>query len=226
MEEDVKEKKPRVKKPIKKKQQAKPKHREKVIFSFKLFGKWEPVEVTDPSLRGYVNTDGRFLPRTEGSSRGRFHKSRMHIVERLALKMLIPGHTGKKHKLSSGRFGGNYSNVISAVEKALDIIHQKEKKNPLEVLVNAIENAALREEVVSYQKGSVIAREAVVSSPQRRVDKTLKYIAQSTYRKSFKSKKKLSEALADELLAAARGSTDSFAIKEKERIEREASGAR
>ena len=72
----------------------------------------------------------------------------MHIAERLALKLLIPGHTGKKHKLTSGPLAGNYSNVISAVEKALDIIHQKEKKNPLEVLVKAVENASVREEVV------------------------------------------------------------------------------
>ena len=225
MEEDMKEKKTRAKKPVKK-QQPKTKHREKIVFSFKLFGKCDAVEVLDPSLKGYINTEGRLLPRSEGSERGRFHKSRMHIAERLALKLLIPGHTGKKHKLTSGPLAGNYSNVISAVEKALDIIHQKEKKNPLEVLVKAVENASVREEVVSYKKGSVIAREAVVSSPQRRVDKTLKYIAQSTYRKAFKSKKKLPEALADELIAASKGSSDSFAIKEKERIEREASGAR
>ena len=199
---------------------------EKTKFSFRLFGKWEAVENVDPSMKDYINVEPRILPRSEGALRGRFHKSKMHIVERLALKLMVSGHTGKKHKLTSGKFAGNYYNVLSVLEKALEIIEKKEGKNPLEVLVKAIENAGLREEVVAYQKGSIIAREAVITSPQRRIDKALKYFAQSAYRRAFKNKKKLSEGLADELLAAYRGSTDSFAIKEKERIEREASGAR
>jgi small subunit ribosomal protein S7 len=150
----------------------------------------------------------------------------MHIVERLALKMLVSGHTGKKHKLTSGKFGGGYVTVLNQVEQALEIIEQKTKKNPIEVLVGAIENAALREEVISYQLGSIMARESVITAPQRRVDKTLRFFAQSAYRKAFNKKKGLAEALADELIAAYNNSADSFAIKEKERIEREASGAR
>ncbi len=200
--------------------------REKTRFSFKLFGKWDPVEVMDKSLQGYINMDPKILPRSEGAFRGKLHKSRMHVVERLALKMMVSGHTGKKHKLTSGPFAGNYNNVMKHVENALTIIEQREKKNPLEVLVKAIENAALREEVISYQLGSIIAREAVVTAPQRRVDKTLRYFAQSAYRRSFKKKKTLGDALAEEIIAAYKNSTDSFAIKEKERIEREAGGSR
>ena len=207
-------------------QKQKAQKHEKTRFSFKLFGKWEPIENVDPSLKNYVNLEPKFLPRSEGALRGRFHKSKMHIVERLALKLLISGHQGKKHKLTSGRFAGNYYNVISVVEKALGLIEKKENKNPLEVLVKAIENAGLREEVVSYQKGSIIAREAVITSPQRRIDKTLRYFAQSSYRRAFKNKKTLAEGLSEELLAAYRGSSDSYAVKEKERVEREASGSR
>ena len=203
------------------------KKREKTKFDFKLFGRWDSnIEVKDPSLRGYINLEPKILPRSAGAHRGRFHKSKTHIVERLALKMLVSGHTGKKHKLTSGKFSGNYDNVISIVERALDMIEKKEKKNPLEVLVKAIENAALREEVISYQIGSIMAREAVITAPQRRVDKTLRFFAQSAYRKSFNKKKTLADALAEEIMAAAANSQDSFAIKEKERIEREAGGAR
>ncbi|MBI4018339.1 MAG: 30S ribosomal protein S7, partial [Candidatus Aenigmarchaeota archaeon] len=64
------------------------------------------------------------------------------------------------------------------------------------------------------------------TAPQRRVDKTLRYFAQGAYRKSFHSKKGLAQALAEEILAAYHGSQDSTALREKERIEREASGAR
>ncbi len=207
---------------------AKPQQRkERMKFNVKLFGRWDSnIEVMDPSLKGYINLEPRLLPRSAGMHRGRFHKSKMHIVERLALKMMVSGHTGKKHKLSSGKFGGAYINVLSVLEKALELIEKKENKNPIEVLVRAIENAALREEVISYQLGSIMAREAVITAPQRRVDKTLRLFTQAAYRASFNKKKDVSQALADEILAAYRNSADSFAIKEKDRIEREAMGAR
>lgn len=214
------ERKPRkVIKPVKK--------REKTVFDVKLFNRWDSnVAVNDPSLKGYINLDPKILPRSAGTQRGRFHKSKMHIVERLALKMLVSGHVGKKHRLTSGKFSGNYINVLDAVERALGIIEKKENKNPIEILVRAIENAALREEVISFQMGSIMARESVITAPQRRVDKTLRAIAQSAYRRAFNKNKGLAEALADELLAAYKNSSDSFAIKEKERVEREATGAR
>ncbi|MEM7819313.1 MAG: 30S ribosomal protein S7 [Candidatus Aenigmatarchaeota archaeon] len=209
------------------KTKTKPTKKEKTKFDVKLFNKWDSnIEVKDPSLKNYLNLEPRLIPRSAGVHRRRFHKSKMHIVERLALNLLVPGHHGKKHKLTSGRFCGNYVNALSTVEKAFELIEKKENKNPIEVLVRAIENAAIREEIISYQLGSIMAREAVVTAPQRRIDKTLKYFAQGAYRKSFNTRKKIHEALAEELLAAYKGSSESFAIKEKERIEREASGAR
>lgn len=203
------------------------KQKERMKFDVKLFNKWDPnVQVNDLSLKNYLNIEPRILPKSSGSNRGRFHKSKAHIVERLALNLMIPGHQGKRHRLSSGKFGGAYSNTLGIVEDAMEIIEKQENKNPLEVLVRAIENAALREEIISYQVGSIMAREAVVTAPQRRIDKTLRYFAQSSYRKSFNSKKNMARALAEEIIAAYKNSSDSFAIKERERIEREAGGAR
>ena len=213
------ERRPRPQRPVKK--------REKTHFDVKLFGRWDSnVPVNDPSLKSYINLEPKILPRSAGTQRGRFHKSRMHIIERLALKMSVSGHTGKKHRITSGKFGGNYTTIIGVVEKALGIIEKKENKNPIEIFVRAIENAALREEVISYQLGSIMARESVITAPQRRVDKTLRFFAQSAYRRSFNKHKGLAEALADEIIACYKNSADSFAIKEKERIEREATGAR
>ena len=203
------------------------KKREKTKFDVKLFGRWDSnVPINDPSLKGYINVDPKILPRSAGTHRGRFHKSKMHVVERLALKMSVSGHTGKKHKITSGKFGGNYTTILKVVEKALEIIEKKENKNPIEVLIKAIENAALREEVISFQMGSIMARESVITAPQRRVDKTLRFFAQSAYRRTFNKHKGLAEALAEEIIAASKNLQDSFAIKEKERIEREATGAR
>ncbi len=202
--------------------------REKTKFTnIKIFGRWDSnFEVLDTGMKNYINIEPRMLPRSAGTHRNRFHKSKMHIVERLALHLLVSGHMGKKHKLTSGKFGGSFSNALETVEKALDILEKKEKKNPVEILVRAIENSALREEIMTYQLGSIVAREAVVTAPQRRVDKTLRFFAQAAYRSSFNKKKRTHEALADEIYAAYKGSTDSYAVKEKDRVEREAGGAR
>ncbi len=210
------------------KRQSTKKEKEKIKFDFKLFGKWDSnIGVQDPSLMGYINLDSRFLPRSAGRHRKPFHKSRAHIIERLALHLLVPGHSGKKHRITSGVFGGRLYNALQTVENTLDILEKKQQgSNPIEILVRAIENAALTEEIISYQMGSIMAREAVVTSPQRRVDKALRFFVQGAYRKSFNSKKSISEALADEILAAYNNSPDSTAIREKQRIEREAAGAR
>ncbi len=201
--------------------------KEKTKFDVKLFGRWDSnVAVNDQGLKPYINLEPRYLPRSGGVHRGRFHKSKMHVAERLALHMMVPGHTGKRHRLTSGMLAGGYTNCLKAVEKAFEIIEKKENKNPVEILVRAIENAALREEIISYQLGSIMAREAVITAPQRRVDKALRYFAQGAYRKSFHSKKGIENALAEEILAAYHNSQDSTAIRERDRIEREAAGAR
>lgn|SRR3989338_5793355 len=211
--------------PAQKKQPIK-KH-EKTVFDFKLFGKWDSnVEVKDQGLKPYINLEPRLLPRSAGIHRGRFHKSKMHIVERLALKILVAGHIGKKNRITTGPISGQYSNVMKIVENSLAAIEAREKKNPIEVLVKAVENAAVREEVVSYQMGSVMAREGVVTAPQRRVDKALRFFAQGSIKASLGKKKSMTQALTDELLAAYKGSSDSFAIKEKDRLEKEATGSR
>lgn len=197
------------------------------IFDFKLFGRWDSnVHVNDPSLAPYINLEPKLLPRSAGIRRARFHKSKMHIIERLALHMMVPGHAGRRHRLSSGELAGGYSTTLGAIEKALQIIEEKEKANPIEIVVRAIENSALREEIISYQLGSITAREAVITAPQRRVDKTLRYFAQGAYRRSFNKKKKIGEALAEEIMLAYRNSNESTAMRERERIEREAEGAR
>lgn len=205
----------------------KPAAKEAKMPEIKLFGKWPcDVTVNDLGLKKYVNLNPRFLPRSAGAYRKRFHKSKTHIVERLALHLMVPGHTGKRHRLSSGRFGGSFYNAISTIEKAFDIIEKREKKNPLEVFIRALENAALREEVTSYQLGSIVARDAVITAPQRRVDRTLRNFANGSYKRAFSGKKKIANTLAEELLSAYKGSNESFAIKERERLESEASGSR
>jgi len=199
------------------------------MTELKLFNRWSfNVEVNDPGLKPYINLDPIVIPKTGGRySQHKFYKSKMNIVERLVNKLMVPGHRGKKHLLSSGRNTGKTQTILNIIKEVFEKLEERTKTNPIEILVRAIENAALREEITSYQMGGIIVRKAVISSPQRRVDAALSIIVQSAYRKSFGKKQLMVDALTNEILYAYKNdASKSEAIKEKERIEREAGGAR
>ncbi len=195
----------------------------------KLFNRWpvEGITVADPGLKNYIGLVPRIVPRTHGKhAKQQFHKSNLNIVERLMNKIFVPGHRGKKHLFTSGRCVGKTGAALNLVKQAFSTIEEKTKKNPVEVLVKAVENAALTEEITSFQVGGIMARKAVITSPQRRVDLALRLIVQGSYQKSH-GKKPFSKTLAEEILAAYNhDAQNSLAIKERERIEREAQGAR
>jgi len=200
------------------------------MSNIKLFNKWDfdGIEVSDPGLKPYINLKPIIVPKTGGKySKQKFHKSKMNIIERFANKLMVPGHRGKKHLLTSGRNTGKTQTVFNIIKQVFEEIEKKTKENPIKIFVGALENASLREEITSYQMGGTIVRKAVITSPQRRVDSALSIICQSSYRKSFGKKISIVDALVDEIINAYKNdSTKSEAIKEKERIEREASGAR
>jgi len=198
------------------------------MAEIKLFGRWDwNVEVKDPGLKRYINLRPCVIPRTYGRySQTRFGKANMNIVERLMTKMMVPGHKGKKHLVSSARCVGQTEKIIKIIKEAFEIIEQRTKKNPIEVLVRAIENAAPLEEPISYQVGGIIARTAVIVSPQRRVDVALRNIVNSCYRRKV-GFTDMATLLAEEIIAAANNDiSKSYALKEKERIEKEAEGAK
>ncbi|MFH1978517.1 MAG: 30S ribosomal protein S7 [Candidatus Aenigmatarchaeota archaeon] len=196
-------------------------------MSILLFNRWDTskVEVQDPSLKRYVNLEPVIVPRTNGKMRGQ-HKYKVNIVERFTNRLMVNGHRGKKHKITSGHHVGNTATLFNHMKAAFTEIENKTKKDPVQVLVHAIENSSVVEEVASYRMGGIMARKAVVVSPQRRLDLALRYLTQGIYKKSFKNRQPLSRVIADELIAAANNDTKVFAIQEKNRIEREAEGAR
>ena len=200
------------------------------MAELKLFDKWDTssIKVDDPGLVRYINLKPIIVPKSFGRySSKQFHKSQMHIVERMMNHLFVAGHKGKTHRLTSGMNVGKTFSVIEIVKDAFTILEKRTKENPVKVFVKAIENAAIREEVTSFQVGGIIVRKAVITSPQRRIDLALRIISQSAYQKAFKGSKGMSYALADELLAAYNyDPQNSVAIKEKERMEREAGGAR
>lgn len=199
-------------------------------MEIKLFGKWDTsnVVVNDLGLRKYMNLQPIVVPKSSGRhAKHQFHRSKMNIVERLLTKLMVPGHRGKKHVLTSGRTTGKYMTCYKIVKKTFERIEETTKKNPVEVLVRAIENAASREEIAAYQVGGIIVRRAVITSPQRRVDMALKIIVQTSYRKSFGKKDDIVTTLSNEIMAAYnKDASKSDAIREKERFEKEAEGSR
>ena len=199
-------------------------------MDIKLFGKWyiKDIEIRDPGLKRYIVLEPVIIPHSHGRlAKKQFGKSKTNLIERFINKMMVPGHEGKKHKRTSGRIVGKKEKNYKIFIKAMEKIEEKTKKNPIEVFVRAVENAALREEVAGYQVGGIIVRRAVVTSPQRRVDLALRNIAQAAYKKSFASKMSIIDALVDEIIAAYHNdASKSIAIREKERIEREAEGSR
>jgi small subunit ribosomal protein S7 len=163
----------------------------------KVFGKWslEGITVRDPGLANYISLKAVFVPRTGARyAQRKFYKSKISIVERLMNKLMVAGHRGKKHTITSYTMSGKASQAFRIITQVFDAVEQKTKQNAVKVLVEAVENAAPREEIVSIEYGGARYPKAVDCSPQRRVDLVLKYFVQGAIAKAFNNKKTFSEA--------------------------------
>jgi len=183
-----------------------------------LFNKWDlsEVKVNDPGLVRYVSVDSLIVPHSCGrKQKSQFAKSDMLIVERLINRLMQTHHNTGKKELTS-----------RIVEEAFDIVYKKTKKNPVEVLIDALGNAGPREETVRLKYGGINVPKSVDTAPQRRIDTALFFIARAVRQASHKKKKSAASALADELIAAAAGDTRSVAVSKKEERERVAKSAR
>lgn len=186
--------------------------------TMRIFGLWEcqDVAINDISLERYINLDERLVPHSSGRhEHKRFHKSYVHIVERLANKLMSPGkNTGKKIL------------ALNIVKAALQIIELKIEKNPVQILVDAIVNCAPREETTRISYGGIVYHTAVDSAPQRRVDVALRLLANTVRKSSFNNVRTIDEILAEQLILAGTNNANSAAIKRKQDIERVALSAR
>ena len=195
----------------------------------KLFDKWDcdEVELDDPGLRRYVNLENIMAPKSRGRHPDKqFYKADVQIVERLLNRLYVAGHRGNKHKISSGHNVGKSEKLWTLIEDAFEIIEEETGENPVQVFTKAIENSAPKEEVVSYQRGGVIAREAVIVSPQRRVDLALRMLAQGAYENRLSAEGDAEEYLAEEIIGAYENDSSVRAVRDRQRREREAEGAR
>ncbi|MBR9703338.1 30S ribosomal protein S7 [Candidatus Woesearchaeota archaeon] len=194
-----------------------------------IFNRWscDDIEVKDLGLKKYLSVKPVIVPKTGARYAGnRFHKSKINIVERLINRVMIPGHKAKKHKVSSGHMTGKANTAYDLVYETFEIIEKRTKKNPVEVLVRAIENAAPREEIITIEYGGARYPKPVECAPQRRIDVVLRLMTQGSFQKAFDKKKSSASSLADEIVAAYQSSPTSAAISKKAETERQADSSR
>jgi len=183
-----------------------------------LFGKWsfEGIEVKDPGLQRYISLKPVIIPHSMGRhEHHRFAKADVNIVERLVNQLMRPGkNAGKKAR------------AIRFVKNAFEIIHLQTGRNPIEVLIRAIENAAPCEDTTRIMYGGIVYHQAVDVSPQRRVDLALRWIAEGARLAAFSNPKTFEECLAEEIILAANKDLKSYAIQRRNELERIALHAR
>ena len=130
-------------------------------MAFKYFGKWQvdDVAIKDPGLQRYIKLQPGLVMRTGGKHAGKqFGKAEVPVVERLINKIMRSGpgvrKLGGKFIRGAGACGKKLK-AYNIVRKALDTVEQKTKKNPIQVLVDAIQNSALREETTRIAYGGI-----------------------------------------------------------------------
>ncbi|CAN0034004.1 unnamed protein product [Ectocarpus sp. 8 AP-2014] len=128
--------------------------------------------------------------------------------------------------MRKGRNSGKKLMAARIVKHTLEIIHLLTDQNPVQVLVDAVINSGPREDSTRVGSAGVVRRQAVDLSPFRRVNQALYLITTGARESSFRNIKTIAECLADEIINAARGSSNSYAIKKKDEIERVAKANR
>jgi small subunit ribosomal protein S7 len=198
-------------------------------MEYKVFNKWDTNVDVHPSIAPYVNLEPRIVYHTAGRLKKEYmYKAKMPIIERLINNLMRCG-TGKKiggRVIRDRRGSGNKFKTYKIVEKAFDIIHKKTGKNPVEIFIRALENSCPREEAIKEKVGGRIIFTPVCVSPQRMVDLALRNIARGVVIRSFNTKRKAEEVLAEELILASEDNPQSFAVSKKLEIERIAKAAR
>ena len=191
-----------------------------------LFRKWNmsEIEIKDLGLKTAISLKETIYPMDFGrSALKRFNKADVNIVERLANKMM---HFGKKYAKNTGRMGGKKTHSLNVVRTAFEIINLKTGKNPVEVLVRAVENSAPNEDTTRIVYGGTVYHVSVDVAPLRRVDLALRFIADGIKEATFSNPKPIEEYVAEHLILSANNDTNSPSIKKKNELERVAQASR
>jgi len=192
---------------------------EQIGQGVKLFNKWsyEDVEIRDISLTDYIQINRPvYLSHSAGRyAVKRFRKAQCPIVERLTNSLMM-----------NGRNNGKKLMAVRIVDHAFTIINITTDQNPIQVAVDAIVNCGPREDSTRIGSAGTVRRQAVDVSPLRRVNQAIALLTIGAREASFRNVKSIAECLAEELINAAKGSSNSYAIKKKDELERVAKSNR
>ena len=192
-----------------------------------LFNKWDvsDIEVNDLGLKKVISlSPSMVVPVSFGRhEHQRLKKAEVHVIERLANKLM---HFGKKYAKNTGRMGGKKVKSLNIVKTALDIIFLETGKNPVELLVRAVENSSPNEDTTRIVYGGVVYHVSVDVSPLRRLDLALRFIAEGVRESTYSNPQMIEEALAKEIILASNNDMTSHAIKKKNEQERIAMSSR
>ena len=195
------------------------KQEEKQEEEIKLFGKWsfKGIEVKDLGLKDrYISLKPTVVPHSMGRhEHKRFRKANVNIVERLVNNLMRPGkNAGKKAK------------AMNIVKHAFEIIQLRTGKNPIEILVRAVENSAPCEDTTRISYGGIVYHLSIDVAPQRRVDLALRNICEAARQSSINNPRSIEECLAEELVLAANHDVKSYAVSKRHELERIAHSSR
>lgn len=202
---------------------------QKPPVTFKLFDEYDVsnIEVKDPALRPYMTITPKLLVKSQGRRNAEhLGNTKVNIMERLANRLQVPGHVGKKHKIITSWSSGKSMKNMNTILKTFKIIEAKTKKNPVQVLATAIENGSPRDEVTVIEQAGAKYPQSVDCSPIRRINLAIRWIIQGAYGKSFGKKRKMAETLADEIMKASEMNAESFAYGKRNEVEKQADSAR
>ncbi len=194
------------------------KHETKQPKEIKLFGKWsfKDVKVQDVGLGRYVSLKPVVVPHSMGRhEHKRFRKANVSIVERLANNLMRPGkNAGKKAR------------ATNIVKQAFEIVNLRTGRNPVEVLVKAVENSSPCEDTTRISYGGIVYHLSVDVAPQRRIDLALRHISEGARQSSVNNPRSIEECLAEELVLAGNHDMKSYAVAKRHEIERVAQASR
>jgi small subunit ribosomal protein S7 len=196
--------------------------------SYKLFDLYDvsSVKAKDAALVPYINLSAKIMVKSHGRNIEKFGNAKINIIERMANRMGVAGHVGKKHKIITNWSTGKYNRNMKTMLEVLKIVEKRTGKNPIQVLVTAVENGSPRDEITVIEHAGARYPQAVDASPIRRVNLAVRWMVQGAYGKAFGKKKKMAETLAEEIIKASEGSMESFAVSRKNESEKSADSSR
>ncbi|MGD6853118.1 MAG: 30S ribosomal protein S7 [Candidatus Bathyarchaeia archaeon] len=183
-----------------------------------LFQKWsfKDISVKDIGLQRYLSLTPMVAPHSMGRhEHQRFRKAKVNIVERLINGLMRGGkNAGKKAK------------ATNIVKEAFEIVSLRTGKNPIDVLVQAVENSAPCEDTTRVSYGGVVYHLSVDVAPQRRIDLAIRHITEGARAASINNSRSIQETVADELVLAAAKDIKSAGVAKRNEIERVAQSSR